>query len=89
MFILFFISIRTQPEGTIQTEAKSGREEEQPDAKKKRWKYHDSLQEESSGIHGLVETKNKKYSSIHPNPEAAAAILSLCMCVPSVSVHSL
>lgn len=32
MFGFFFISVRAQPEGTIQTEAKSGGEEEQPDA---------------------------------------------------------
>lgn len=50
--VFFFISVRAQPEGTIQTEAKSGREKEQPDAQKKRWKYCDSLQEKGSGIHG-------------------------------------
>lgn len=32
VFGFFFISVRAQPEGTIQTEAKSGREKEQPDA---------------------------------------------------------
>lgn len=50
----FFSSVWAQPEGTIQTEAESGREEEQPNAQEKRWKYHDSIQEEGSGANGYA-----------------------------------
>lgn len=49
-----FFSLWAQPEGTIQTEAEGSREEEQPHAKEKRWKHHDSLQEEGSGANGYV-----------------------------------
>lgn len=52
--VYYFFSVWAQPEGTIQTEAESSREEEQPNAQEKRWKYHDSLQEEGSGANGYV-----------------------------------
>lgn len=57
-FFFSFFSVWAQPEGTIQTEAESGWEEEQPDAQEKRWKYYDSLQEEGSGADGYVINVN-------------------------------
>lgn len=49
-----FFSLWAQPEGTVQTEAEGRREEKQPNAEEKRWKHHDSLQEEGSGANGYV-----------------------------------
>lgn len=53
-FFGIFFSLWAQPQGPVQTEAEGGRKEEQPNAKKKRWKHHDSLQEEGSGANGYA-----------------------------------